>query len=329
MSRPVLEPVERAPSTPAAEPEHRIDGAGNRIDLDSQGRYVLPDPETGDAAKWIRVTRFISAIDDTEALRRWELRSLMRACAERPTALEQVRPPGRGPAWAASKHNDSLVDSLLAEARSPASVGTGLHEALEAFDQTGAEPEADSARDYALTYSGTLRRSGFCPMPDRIERVVVSTRYPVGRHRGVAGTVDRWLMATQPIETPDGGTIAPGGVVIADLKTGQRPPADKYVAAKYCRQLAAYASAAWMYDGDGTYIEAPRLATHDWGLIVHAPAGADPPECSIWWMDLAAGRADLDACQAVLERRRVTPQVHQASPDPPPKANENRTPGEL
>ena len=310
MSRPALKPVERAPAaTPEPpNPEHRTDGAGNRIELDSRRRYILPHPETGVDAKWIGVTRFIAAIDDTEAIRKWELRSLMRACADQPAALTRLRPPSGGPKWAVSHDDDDLVDDLLASARSSADRGTRLHRALEDFDQSGLEPDDDADRAYVLAYSGALRRAGFSPCPGLIERVVVSTEYPVGRHHGVAGTVDRWLMATQTIRMPDGGVLEPGGMVIADLKTGARPPDDKYVAAKYCRQLAAYASARWMFDGDGTYIDTP--AVPDWGLIVHAPAAADPPECSLWWMDLREGRTDLELCQATLERRRNTGTAH-------------------
>lgn len=310
MSRPTLQPVERPPAAPPEpeKPDHRTDGAGNRIELDSQRRYILPHPETGDNAKWIRVTRFITAIDDTEALRKWELRSLMRACAAQPSALTRLRPASGGPKWAVSRDDDDLVDDLLTGARSSADDGTRLHRVLEDFDRDGTEPENEADRAYVLAYSGELRRAGFSPCPDLIERVVVSTEYPVGRHHGIAGTVDRWLMATQTVRMPDGGAVNPGGMVIADIKTGQRPPDDKYVAAKYCRQLSAYASARWMFDGDDTYIDTP--AVPDWGLVIHAPAAADPPECSLWWMDLDEGRTDLLLCQATLDRRRNTGTAH-------------------
>ena len=307
MSRPALEPVERAPAVAATseEPEPRMDGAGNVIEVDGSGRYVLPHPESGDPAKWLRVTEFIAAIDDTTALHQWELRSLFRACAERPEMLRLARPAGDGSKWAQSAADNDLVGDLLGGAHQSAATGTSLHSLLEVFDRDGTEPEDESRRPFVLAYAGALRRTALSSVPDRIERVVVNLEHPVGRRKGLAGTVDRWLMACQPLDLPDGSRVEPGQLVVADIKTGQRPPDDKFVAAKNARQLAAYQQAAWMWDGGG-YVTAPE-SNAEWGIVVHAPAEADPPSCALWWVPLAAARGELELCRAVLDARRASP----------------------
>ena len=284
MSRPALEPVERAPAVAATseEPEPRMDGAGNVIEVDGSGRYVLPHPESGDPAKWLRVTEFIAAIDDTSALHQWELRSLFRACAERPEMLRLARPAGDGPKWAQSAADNDLVGDLLGGAHQSAATGTSLHSLMEVFDRDGTEPEDESRRPFVLAYAGALRRAGLSSVPDRIERVVVNLEHPVGRRKGLAGTVDRWLMACQPLDLPDGSRVEPGQLVVADIKTGKRPPDDKF-RGRQERPAVGGVSASRLDVGRRRLRGPPPSSNAEWGIVVHAPAEADPPSCALWW----------------------------------------------
>ena len=301
-------------------PGAETDGAGHQVRRDRWGRYLLPD-DNGDTRPWTRATSYIALGDDTYALGRWERRLMLKGIAADPdligfraTKKGKVRPPARFAAV-----TDQALDYIADEAKKAAGaddaadLGTRLHAVLERLDRDGETPPDPAEAAWAVAYRRALDTAGWTVPRHLIERVVCTTAYGGSKVAGVAGTVDRWLQAARPQIAPDGSLLPAGSTVIADIKTGQRGPADRFSGPKFARQLALYAAADKLWDGDG-YAVAPALSTRDWGVVVHAPATADPPAVELHWVDLAAGRAGLDVCQAVQDRSEALCAAHPVAP---------------
>ena len=128
------------PSHPAASPDQQalLDWAaahptGRHSPPKPNGRYRLPDPETGKARTWTRATTLASTIDDDAGLTVWRNRLLAAGMATAPGLVDQ--------AAAAAKADDKAALGAIAGRalhhageKLAADIGTALHLATEHYD---------------------------------------------------------------------------------------------------------------------------------------------------------------------------------------------------
>lgn len=265
---------------------HPIDRPG-QPDAGDGDHYPLPDPDTGEARKWTRVTTFCEAIDSAEGLTKWKLGLTVRGLVHRDDLLTQAR----------HEHdNDTAVRNIAEQAhlwagsKLSAAVGTALHTATEHHDHgTGHRPPAPWDR-HVDAWGAALAAHGIEILPDWIERIVIHPEL------GLAGKLDRIA------RLPD------GRLVVVDIKTG----ADKYdtngrvktYAVKkvaYAVQAAVYAHATHAWSADG-YEPMPAI-DQEMALIAHL--SADKGTCDLWAIDIAKGWDKAQACHAIRQARSV------------------------
>lgn len=247
------------------------------VEFDHLGRYLLPDPETGEKRAWTRVTTFAKSIADTYHLDRWKQRKVAEGLAARPDLLALV-------ASADDKRELNGICDQAAEAAG-ASVGrnhgTHMHTLTEHADRgedvtTTPENEADLA-----AYTKALAEAGLVVMDEYIERRVLIKKF------GLVGTLDRILCD------------ATGQLRVGDLKTA----ADiNYASVETAVQLSCYARADYMWNAETSQWQAmPRGLDTGNPIVMHLPMGAG--RCDLYQVDLEAGWAIADLCARVRSTR--------------------------
>jgi len=196
------------------------------IKRDRWGRYLLPDPKTGEERSWQRVTTFAKLLSDTYNLDQWRLRQAAIGLTQRPDLLALIastpEPDTKGKADI-SKAVDSAIEA--AGASTGANLGTAIHAMTEALDRGHDRPKTTPEISAKLDdYIATMQRHGLRSAPSWIERVLVNPELDV------AGTADRFvhcpdghvriadlkgLDVTTPLPTPDGWTTM-GAVSVGD-----------------------------------------------------------------------------------------------------------------
>ncbi len=98
---------------------------------DRWGRYMLPDPNTGEMRAWTRATTFAKTISDTYALHHWQQRMVAKGLAMRPDLLALVGMTED------KKELDRLCDMAKEAAGSKvgANLGTAVHNYTEQLDR--------------------------------------------------------------------------------------------------------------------------------------------------------------------------------------------------
>ena len=238
------------------------------------GRYVLPDTETGVDRKWTRVTTFCDDLENSN-FAAWgesllvrgltldaELWAQAQALASDRKALEPI-------ASSAANQGGRWID---------ADIGTALHTATEHHDlDTGNIPPSPWDAHVAAWVT-MLREHGITILTDWMERAVINPAVDC------AGTLDRLA------RLPD------GRVVVLDIKTGSGVRKIGYAA-----QAAIYARATHAWTADG-YEPLPDVDTSV-ALIAHLPAKGEG--CEILEVDLARGWAVAEKCHALRTSRSV------------------------
>lgn len=258
------------------------------IRRDRYGRYLLPHPTTGTEQSWQRVTTFNKLLADTYNLEQWRLRKASTGLAQRPDLLALIAavtdPDSRDGKATIKNAVDDAIET--AGASTAANIGTAIHALTEQAD-AGQPTQTHDPHLTAIVnhYQATLRRHQLTVDPALIERVIVNTRYDV------AGTCDRYL------RYPDGSHV------VADIKTGSSV---NFGQIEHAQQLAAYATADGLYNGTGYDPMPPRLHL-DHGYIIHLPAAATTPECTVWRVDLTTGAAACDIAAQVRDIRKAKP----------------------
>lgn len=236
---------------------------------DRWGRYVLPDPETGEKRSWTRATTFAKSVAETSALTKWQCRMVAKGVATRPDLYALAASTDVGNKAKLDKIAEDAKDAVAAS--SGANLGTALHAFTEQVDagQAVAVPKPWDADIEA--YRVKMRQAGIQVDPKHIERIVVVPEL------GVAGTLDRIV-------------IPPAR--IGDVKTGKDL---SYSWGEIAIQLALYAHAAAMWD-DGAYLPMPDV-DQDTALVVHLPVGK--ARCDLYEVDIAAGWQAALMCRDV------------------------------
>jgi len=245
--------------------------ADEGIPRDRYGRPLVVPPEGGAPMPYTRCTTYVSALEDTYNLSRWQQRMVALGMADRPDLV-----------LAAGAHRDDkdelnrIVDQAMdaAQAHAAAGVGTSLHKLTEQLDRgqiPGPVPEAYHADiDAYAAATSCLEMVG-------IERFTVLDELKIG------GTHDRTVRYQ-------------GRTYIADIKTGSI----EYSALKIAMQLAVY-SRSVLYD-HRTRTREPLDVDTDRAIVIHLPAGQG--RCELHWIDIAAGWEAVQVATQVRDWRR-------------------------
>ncbi|HEX5543639.1 MAG TPA: hypothetical protein VFX60_19150 [Micromonospora sp.] len=268
---------------------------------DQYGRYVLPDPATGQERSWTRATTIAHTLDDTHHLAQWQRRMVLQGVAAAPELLAGVPElaaelAAAGDDWRAAKAVKQQLDAVCDDAAKTAGAGDGalwgtlLHTITEYADAGRlheiADQIPDGLTDDLTAYRFTMDTAGIGRPPEYIERILVNTRVDS------AGTTDRIL--TMPAPCPAcGGTLK-----IGDLKT-QKSIFD-YLS--ICIQLAEYAYADNLIDpATGDLAPMPDGLCRCTGIVMHLPVGK--ATCTLHELDLVAGWKAAQAAHTVRQIR--------------------------
>lgn len=240
--------------------------AAKKRDRDRWGRYLLPDPVTGEERAWTRVSTVARALADEYNLTKWKLRQVAKGMALRPDLVA-------GAAAADPEADKDTLNKIAEKAmeRAGSSAGATLGTALHTFTQRldRGEPAASLGVPEALigdmrAYVDTMKRHRLRVQPEHVERIVVLPEL------GVAGTLDR--IVSQP---PGQTKAAPRAVL--DLKTAK--PDDNgglstFSMLEIALQLALYSHAPLMWNPvTRTYEPMPADVDKDRALVLHLPVG--------------------------------------------------------
>lgn len=239
----------------------------DKIKRDQYGRYLLPDPETGEQKAWTRATTVSGTIKDRFALEKWDQRNIIYGIGQRPDLYARA---------AAAKRSDDDTLSEIAEhakaaaaSQSGAILGSALHQFMERIDR-GEDLVIPEPYDSDVeAYRKVCEITGIATALGWLERVVIVPEL------SIVGMLDR-LYNAMPWPLPR----------IGDIKTSAKDSTDftKY-GIDIPLQLAIYANASHWWDGT-QWVEMPTIDRTK-AMVMHVPAGRG--ECSVYEVDIEAG----------------------------------------
>lgn len=252
----------------------------DKVERDRYDRPIIKQPD-GKRKSYRRTTTFVGCLEDTFKIGQWQQRHVAYGLARRPDLLMAVQSHLPGPDGETTDDKNA-VNALCDQAReaaggsAKATIGTALHRITERLDRgedfvVPANVEADVA-----AYRHATRDLEWL----HIERMVVHDQMQV------AGTPDRIFRYG-------------GKLYIGDLKTGSLD----FGLAKIEMQLALY-SRSLLYDistGERTDLQVEQ----DKALVFHLPAGSG--KCTLLWVDIKAGWADVELATNVWQQRKRKP----------------------
>lgn len=238
-----------------------------QIKRDRFGRYLIPDPETGQERPWTRVTTAAKTLEDTFNLQRWENRQVAYGIGLRDD-LYALAASADGPDD--RRVLDDVVDQAKHAAASSrkANAGTALHGIVNKINRGDKDVRIPPEhRDRIIRYRTVAAAHRLDFIAGMCERVVVIPEL------GLAGTMDagvNWPHSTLP--------------VVSDLKTGSID----YAKVSIAQQLAAYAHATHWFDPvTETLHEQPEVNQSE-ALVLHLPAEGDD-EPRVFKVDIEEG----------------------------------------
>lgn len=270
------------------------------------GRYRLPDPETGQERGWTRATNVAAVVADPHGLTNWKLKQVIKGLSRRSDLVALVR--------TLDEDNDKDVWDVVRQALDSAAVeftanlGTAIHNALGASDRGLHYPE--EYERYVAAYRAELARHRLTPIPELVECTVVN------KQMGAAGKVDNYYRECD------------GSIVVGDKKsTGHLDLASPEIAV----QLATYASAEYLRTPDGYVDLRPQHVRRDYAVVVHVDRETGAP--AIYKVDLERGQLAANrAIQDMAYRRAkglLLPYVAPPMPDGAPFGYDPVASGEL
>jgi len=246
---------------------------------DRWGRYLLPDPVTGEERAWTRATTLANTLSDPWGLVDWKMRMVAKGVATRDDlrALASSLPLDSGKKQLNKVAQDAIE---YAGGSSGRNMGTALHEWTAQSDR-GDPPAVPEPWVFDLdAYNAALELYGVRTVPGLVEQIVCIPDL------GVAGTFDRIVLWD-----PE--------AYIADVKTAASLD---YSWLEIAVQLAIYANAEWIWnERDEAWEHLPKV-NQSQGLVIHLPIGQ--ARCDLFWVDLEIGWEAVTLAVDVREWRK-------------------------
>lgn len=247
---------------------------------------------------YTRVTTFIDALEDKEALMTWEGRMVLIGVARDTGFLKGVLdgdPEDKEFKDILNRRAEAAKELAGADAKSKK--GTLLHGYTELTDVGAELPDDIEPEDFLdiMSYDAATKP---------LFEIVLMEQLMVNDEYGTAGTPDRVSRVRKGVTlvAPDGTEIGPDELLITDLKTGRVD----YGALKMAMQLALY-SRSKRYDKlTGQRVEVPGI-NQKWGVIMHTPAGRGTTE--LYWADLTIGWWAVSVAHIVRYARKISRQA--------------------
>lgn len=233
------------------------------VQFDHLGRYVLPDPTTGEKKSWTRVTTFAKAIADTYHLEAWKRRQVALGLLGQRGLLTRV----------AESETKRELDTVVEEAMEAAGAnegrrhGTKMHSIIERINR-GEHPDIpEYMADDVAAYQAELDKYGISIDPRHVERRIINTVYDL------AGTFD--ALVTLPSWTPH---------LVFDLKTAEKMD---HSWLETSIQLASYANTRHLLACSLDAFEEMPQVDLEVAIVAHLPAGQG--KCELYEVDIARG----------------------------------------
>lgn len=247
------------------------------------GRYRIPDPETGKPRLWTRATTWAETIENQHGLTGWKLRMCARGVAERDDLrlrIAAIEDPTTDPG---KKKLNDLAELAKEHAGGEyrSNIGSALHEYLETVDRGRPVKIAEPYDRDIAAYLDKRDKLGLKVSPNYIEQVVTVPEL------GVAGKLDRL------------GKLPTGPPLILDYKTGSTLD---FSWLKIAIQLALYSRGATLYDVDTETHHKMLAVNQHQAIVMHIPAGEG--KCFPYFINLDLGWEAALECKAVRYWRR-------------------------
>lgn len=250
---------------------------------DRWGRYIIPDPETGEDREWTRATTISGILSDRYNLEKWAERMVAIGLSKRSDLMSLVQSIEDPDAYANKKRIDKVCrDAKEAAGSGQASNrGTALHSFTEMVD--GGKPVSGIPLEHradVAAYVETMKMYGL--------KVLSAETIVVNPAVGVAGTFDRLVQMA--------GAKLP---VILDVKTGKTVD---FGHLEHSIQLAIYANATHIFDPETETLSPIPGIDRSTGIIAHMPVGQG--RCDLHALDLEAGWRYAQVARQVYDARK-------------------------
>lgn len=252
------------PPTPEARPKK--DAKAEKW-ITANGRYALPDPDTGRARTWTRVTTLADTLESRYNLERWGERMTVKGMAMRSDLVAMAASLNPDDEQDKKTLNKVARDAKEAAGSSRgANLGTALHRLTELAD-AGREVQPGSLAGELNAYRTLMASRGWRVVPAYLERIVC---VPV---LGCAGRLDKLLELS-----------GDSRLMVGDLKSQKSMD---FGGLKIAIQLAIYSHAYAMWDEEAERWEDPPPINQEEAAVLWAPIGQNL--CEPYRVDLVRG----------------------------------------
>lgn len=296
--------AEDVPGLPAYQYAPNI--RGFEVERDRYGRYVLPNPETGERRSYTRATTFAAALKDADSghIGAWKDRELIKGLVRYPQLVEglQAELIGTSSEWKLKQAMADIAENarIAAGSADKREFGQAVHGWTEYIDHLGAPfsevPQMFQA--HVAAYENALAEQGIVVIPEYVERIVYNPATET------VGTLDRIF------QLPD------GQLVIGDIKTSSNI---SFAWLEISAQMATYADALYMLSQDGQTWEPMPPVSRDTAVIIHVPGLPDNRDvyAEVVTINLEPGRNALMVAGDVRAARRTGKRVSRATVSSP------------
>lgn len=243
-------PVLVDPPTPEARPKK--DAKAEKW-ITHNGRYALPDPDTGKDRTWTRVTTLAETLESRYNLERWGERMTAKGMAMRADLVAMATNLNPDDDQDKKTLNKIARDAKEAAGSSRgANLGTALHRLTELSD-AGQEVQAGSLARELEAYRALMASRRWRAVPEYLERIVVVPEL------GCAGRLDKLVQRA-----------GEDRLMVADLKSQKSMD---FGGLKIAIQLAIYAHAYAVWNEDTETWEDPPPIDQEEAAVLWAPIG--------------------------------------------------------
>jgi hypothetical protein len=254
-------------------------------------------------------------LDDTTALDKWKLRTVLEGAAHNKSIIPAVSAAlGITTKKERNKALNDLVDRAMDRGgdKDGADWGTALHLMTEQLDlgQRTFEDFPEEQRVRLVEYDECLKRYGLEPIEEYIECKIV--------HDGLhyAGTADRILRATKRLLVPCAPAIEPGDLVGCDVKTNSSD-LDWSLLGYEIQSAIYFGEGATLYDVvEEVRVPMPDRLRHDVGFLIHLPSAGTG--CDLVVLDLVRGMRGAILARSVKDWQKEKKSIEAPVIDPNP-----------